>query len=921
MVSSEDPKISPGKGGGGKKWIAATVALLAVVIVLLAAYPINNLVSSATPSNSIASAQAIVATGQPFNITVSAPKEFKSVTVYFGDGSVETASYNGSNNASFSHIYSIPGSAYILYSIAYPGGGVYTSSDKLVQVTVSPDSTFLTPTESLASVAYNVSASSQALSNGQTLFAPGSYVDLGIGFYNEPQNSSYQVVSQKVLLSNGKEFQIPYSWNESSQAYVEGQSSINYTFPDSGLYVVTVYTFTAPVNNVTGNYSSSDVQMSTAFADYAVFKNAAIGSSGSASSFVRDRLETGGFSTLDGAIAYDGISLEILDNVYQTLVMYNGSNSSQFEPMLASTLPTVLNGGIYNSYSNYTRSYVNGTGQTVTYAVNITPYENFTFHIRSNATWQDGTPVTAWDVMYSLTRDLLFNSASPGTPGWILSQYILPGSLSGSTTFYNITQNMTVSNSTNSITFHFQQPMSPDLVFEVLGSYGTYIMSANWLIAHGAGITWTPAGFSAYKAEGSLPGYNSYVQTHVMSNGPYGISYTVPASEVVLTANPYFTSPGAWYPKPSIKTVQIRYVGDLSSLYLQLKSGEAQAGTIPTSNWNLATSLQNSGHFNITSFPSLSINFYNFNANVNTSDLKGIYRGANLPSDLFASHNARKAFAYAFNYQNFLNYQVGNAVYNSSLAMGYAGLLPQGMIGAQSIAELNKTTSGVPYYNPALAEQYWSQVNLGKFNIQNGSNGDLLYGGNTLVIPIFVSQSDPIDLAGAETFASTLSTFIKGATFPIVQISVPQSIAYVSPGQNPMPLYMLSGTWGPDYPYPTDYLGPIGIPWSNAYYAGSDGFTASYFNSVGEAQQAATMSSMVSDYNSASLIANTTQAIVQFHKLNEMVVNMTFFIYTYQTNGFWITSSNVNQHDISAYQENVMRGGDGAMLYNLLSYN
>lgn len=919
MVSHDDPSVSP-KSGGGKKWIAATIALLAVVIILLAAYPINNLVNGSAPANSSAVAERVVATGNQFNITINTQKEFSTLTVYFGDGTAETSGYNGSTNVTLTHVYSTPGSAYVMYTVTYPGGGQYTSSGKLIQVSVTPSSSYLNSRESLGSVSYNQSASSSPLAVGQSTFAPGSFINMSVGFYNEPQNKSYKVVEQKLLLSNGKEFNIPYVWNSSREAYITGQGSVNYTFSGSGMYVATVLTYTAQVNSTTGAFSQTNMLRSSEFKDFAVFKNAALASA-SSSTFVRDRLETGGYSTLDGAIAYDGISLEILDNMYQTLVMYNGSNSSQFQPMLVSALPTVANGGINNDYSNYTQSYINGTGQKVTYAVNITPYENFTFHIRSNATWQDGSPVTAWDVMYSITRDLLFNTASPTTPGWIVSQYMIPGSFSGATTFYNITQNLTVNNASNSITFHFQQPMSPALVFEVLSSYGTYIMSSKWLASHGAGITWTPAGFQAYKAEGSVSDYNSYVQTHAMSNGPYSISYTVPASEVVLTANPYFNAPGPWYPKPSIKNVQIRYVGDLSSLYLQLKSGEAQTGTIPTSNWNLATQLKNTGNFNITSFPSLSINFYNFNANVNTTALQKIHRGSNLPSDLFASLNVRRAFAYAFNYNNFMNYQVGNKIYNSSLAMAYAGLLPQGMIGAQSISELNKTTTGVPYYNLKLAEQYWSSVNLNKFGISNSSSGDLIYNGNNLVIPIFVSQSDPIDLAGAETFATTLSTFIKGATFPIVQISVPTSISYVNPGSNPMPLYILQGTWGPDYPYPTDYLGPIGMPYSGSYYAAADGFTASYFKTVGESQQAATMSSMVSEYNNASLIANTSKAIVQFHKLNEMVVNMTFFIYEYQTNGFWITSSNVNQHDISTYQENVMRGGDGAMLYNLLSYN
>ncbi len=917
-MTDNSPLVNGGPKGG-KKWMVTTVVLFAVVILLLAVYPAQNLLHSSAPAASSVSASPAVATGQEFNVTVNSPSQFSSITMYFGDGSVATQAYSGSNSATFNHVYSMPGEAYLYYVIKYTGGATYTSSGKLIQVSVNPDSTYLSPQESLGSIVYNTSSSSLPAVGGQSIFTPGSFVNITVGFYNEPQNHSYQVVSQVAELSNGNQFNITYAWDSSSGVYKATGSSVNYTFGKEGLYVMTVYTYTAAVNTTTGQYTASDQQVSSAFYDFAIFKNGAISSSASGSTFVRDRLETGGYNTLDGAIAYDGISLEILDNVYQTLVMYNGSSSSQFKPMLASALPTQANGMINSNTKNYTETYVNGTGSKVTYTVHLQPYENYTFQIRNNATWQNGNPVTAWDVMYSITRDLLFNSASPTTPGWILSQYLLPGNFGASNTFYNITQNVTVDNSSNTITFHFQEPLAPDLVFEILSSYGTYIMSSQWLIKHNAGITWNATGFQKYKSEGSISDYNQYVQNHVMANGPYSIAYVVPASEVVLQANPYFSSPGPWYPKPSVGTVKINYIGSLSSLYLELKSGSAQSGDIPTSSWNLATQLNATGKYSLYTFPTLSISFYNYNANINTTLLQKVYKGANVPYDLFASHNVRKAFAYAFNYRNFLNYQVGNKIYNSSLAIEYAGLLPKGMVGYQSISDLNNTTTGVPYYDLSLAAHYWSLVDLSKFGISNGTNG-LIYKGQGLVIPIFVSKSDPIDLAGAETFSNALSSIVKGASFPIVQVSIPQSIGYIQAGGNPMPLYMLEGTWGPDYPFPTDYLGPIGIPGSGSFYAGGDGYSPSYFNSIGETQQAQTMQSMISLYNNATLTANTTKAMAMFHQLNEMVVNMTLFIYTYQSNGFWIMSSNVNHAQVMNYQENVMRGGDGALLYNFLSY-
>src|SRR3989442_2100276 len=51
---------------------------------------------------------------------------------------------------------------------------------------------------------------------------------------------------------------------------------------------------------------------------------------------------------------------------------------------------------------------------------------NYTFHIRSGLKFSNGDAITAWDVKYSITRTMLFNSGSPFPPGWIISQFLVP---------------------------------------------------------------------------------------------------------------------------------------------------------------------------------------------------------------------------------------------------------------------------------------------------------------------------------------------------------------------------------------------------------------------------------------------------------------------------------------------------------------
>src|SRR5208337_5417660 len=119
-------------------------------------------------------------------------------------------------------------------------------------------------------------------------------------------------------------------------------------------------------------------------------------------------------------------------------------------PVLAAALPTQENGGISPDYRTYT------------------------FQIRNDQYFSNGDPVTAYDVWFTFARCIAFAGGSPGPGDYVVAQYLIPGVQNGTANVYTnntwtaATQSVTYDNASNTVTFHFNRPMPPTLVFQVL---------------------------------------------------------------------------------------------------------------------------------------------------------------------------------------------------------------------------------------------------------------------------------------------------------------------------------------------------------------------------------------------------------------------------------------------------------------------
>jgi peptide/nickel transport system substrate-binding protein len=104
--------------------------------------------------------------------------------------------------------------------------------------------------------------------------------------------------------------------------------------------------------------------------------------------------------TLDPAWDYESAGGEIIQNVYETLIAFDGSSAINLTPCLATEVPSIANGGMSTDGLNYT------------------------FHLRTAVQFHDGTIMDADDVIYSIKRCIMMNDV--GGPSWMLTQVLYP---------------------------------------------------------------------------------------------------------------------------------------------------------------------------------------------------------------------------------------------------------------------------------------------------------------------------------------------------------------------------------------------------------------------------------------------------------------------------------------------------------------
>jgi len=251
---------------------------------------------------------------------------------------------------------------------------------------------------------------------------------------------------------------------------------------------------------------------------------------------------------LDPACAYDYYSIEVINQVFDTLLVYSPTNATLL-PGLATQVPTVANGGISPDARDYT------------------------YHLRQGVKFTDGTPFNATVMKWSIERAMGLGDPGPkGCSGSTCNPYYGGGNYAGSAGFLlfdsanlgkvnyanghndNITiiDNYTIKFHLNQATAFFNEIMA----FSVAA----------------------PVSMSAYKytAPATIPPDD---KSHIVGTGPYMVSDYSLDKQAVLVKNPNYYLPGIYSGYgistiPVLSQITITHYSDATGLKNALVSGQ-----------------------------------------------------------------------------------------------------------------------------------------------------------------------------------------------------------------------------------------------------------------------------------------------------------------------------------------------------------
>lgn len=329
--------------------------------------------------------------------------------------------------------------------------------------------------------------------------------------------------------------------------------------------------------------------------------------------------------TFDPAAMYDSYSFSATLNVYEPLITFGADiKTDMFAPGIAEKVPTAENGLISKDRLVYT------------------------FPIRKNVKFHDGTPLKPEDVRYSLMRFMLYDR--DGGPSSILLKAILGHTSTRDekgkflVSFKDAAEAVRVDG--DNVVITLKTPNHP--LLGILASW-PMIVSKQWCAAHGE---WSGRE-GDWKSFNNRPWEKSYLRDHANGTGPFKLAAFNEAMGVVTLVrnNDYWQAPA------KLEKVMFITIESEQSRQTILEDGDADYAELPRGALKEMNAVPGVEVMDNTGGAATG-GFLFFTMKVTARNNKflgsGKLDGNGAPPDMFADPDVRKGFAYAINYEKYL---------------------------------------------------------------------------------------------------------------------------------------------------------------------------------------------------------------------------------------------------------------------------
>lgn len=419
--------------------------------------------------------------------------------------------------------------------------------------------------------------------------------------------------------------------------------------------------------------------------------------------------------TLDPALGYDTASNEIIQNIYESLVSYDGTHMDRFVPMLAESWTVSEDGTTY------------------------------IFKIRAGVKFHEGQDLTAEDAAYSFQRGLLFGGRSG--PQWLLTEPFFGIGVDDITCLVDgcasaddrealrandpaalvaacerVKAVIAADEAERTVTMTLSQPWAPFLA-TIAQTWGS-VMDRDWTIANG-GWDGSCETWQNFYAE---PSESDPLSTIANGTGPFKLERWKMGEELVLARNEAY-----WRAPARLERVVVKYVNEWGTRFAMMQAGDADVAAVPEENRSQMDALVGERcEFNLENDqykpcevvnaslpyrlyigrPALSRTdmFLNFEVAEGSNYIgSGQLDGNGIPRDFFADVHIRRAFAYCFDWDVYISDVFdGEAVQSPVIPLA-------GMPGYQADAP-------VYAYEPVKCEEEFKLADLDNDGIPAGND-------------------------------------------------------------------------------------------------------------------------------------------------------------------------------------------------------